>query len=320
MENLRVIQHRSPLTSWETLASAHPAGFRLPERDTHVTSRFSLHAMRTMAPSHLGRAHNMPDGAAAWRWLPGFTVVVASALRWLFACRPRRPLGPLSMTATSGADGPTDSKQPGQAAHIDRVEEVARTKWLRLETIFYTDRSGRSHQWNSVTRTTKMERDADAVVILPKVVKQGKEVQTLLVKQFRPSVNAHTAEFPAGLVDPGESPEEAALRELLEETGYRGTAGKVFPMTALSPGICNETVRIVCVTIDLDDPDNETPTPRADEVEDIAVELVPLRGLADRLQQLDDEGLVVFMGLYSFAVGMELNRGEWWSPDPAPSP
>ena len=33
-------------------------------------------------------------------------------------------------------------------------------------------------------------------------------------------MNAISAEFPAGLIDKGESPEKAALRELAEETGY----------------------------------------------------------------------------------------------------
>jgi ADP-ribose pyrophosphatase len=44
---------------------------------------------------------------------------------------------------------------------------------------------------------------------------------TLLVRQYRPAVERFTLELPAGHVDAGESPLEAASRELLEETGYR---------------------------------------------------------------------------------------------------
>ena len=40
-----------------------------------------------------------------------------------------------------------------------------------------------------------------------------------IVRQYRPAVETYTWEFPAGTVDPGETPEEAARRELQEETG-----------------------------------------------------------------------------------------------------
>jgi 8-oxo-dGTP pyrophosphatase MutT (NUDIX family) len=44
--------------------------------------------------------------------------------------------------------------------------------------------------------------------------------RAILVRQYRPVVERAVVELPAGAVAPGEAPEEAARRELLEETGY----------------------------------------------------------------------------------------------------
>lgn len=57
----------------------------------------------------------------------------------------------------------------------------------------------------------------DSVVILALT----EESKAILVRQFRPASNRDTLELPAGGIDKSESAEEAAARELYEETGYR---------------------------------------------------------------------------------------------------
>ena len=63
------------------------------------------------------------------------------------------------------------------------------------------------------------ENPADGVVIYG--VYGGDRL--VLIRQFRFPVNDYVYEFPAGLVDPGESPAAAAVREMYEETGLTFT-------------------------------------------------------------------------------------------------
>ncbi|MBO6077091.1 MAG: NUDIX hydrolase, partial [Fibrobacter sp.] len=63
----------------------------------------------------------------------------------------------------------------------------------------------------------------DWVLILARTT-EGKWVMT---EQYRHGTGKIALEFPAGIIDKGETPEQAALRELQEEVAFRGTADKV---------------------------------------------------------------------------------------------
>ena len=79
--------------------------------------------------------------------------------------------------------------------------------------------------------------------------------ELLLVRQHRPVVGRETLELPSGHVDPGERPEDAARRELLEETGFDAPQ----PGTARHAGArrrpawrtgCGATSRLTCAPSD----------------------------------------------------------------------
>ncbi len=85
---------------------------------------------------------------------------------------------------------------------------------------------------------------ADVVVIIP-ITNDGK---IILERQFRPAINKSIYEVPAGNIEEGETPQNAALRELKEETGYR--AGKLIYLAKIygSPGILSETQHLFLAT------------------------------------------------------------------------
>jgi ADP-ribose pyrophosphatase len=59
--------------------------------------------------------------------------------------------------------------------------------------------------------------DSNASVAALALTRDG---EVVLIEQHREPVGRTVLELPAGIVDPGEAPEDAVVRELLEETGY----------------------------------------------------------------------------------------------------
>lgn len=68
-------------------------------------------------------------------------------------------------------------------------------------------------------------------------------------------------QFPAGLIDAGESAAEAALRELKEETGYAGTVVEVSPVCYSDPGMSNANMQFAVVAVDASAPENAAISP-----------------------------------------------------------
>ena len=65
------------------------------------------------------------------------------------------------------------------------------------------------------------------------VVPVTPDQEVVMVKQFRHGSRSITLEIPGGIIDPGEAPASAGARELLEETGYAGSAPE--PLGCVNP-------------------------------------------------------------------------------------
>jgi len=83
----------------------------------------------------------------------------------------------------------------------------------------------------------------------------------LLVRQYRLPAEGSLWELPAGRLDPGEKPLQAARRELAEETGYQARTWKKLASFWVSPGYVEERMTIFLAT----DLTEGTATPMDDE-------------------------------------------------------
>src|ERR1051325_816606 len=85
-------------------------------------------------------------------------------------------------------------------------KEVFATPWFQVLT---TEAADGKHPHYSI-------QAPDFVV----VIALDEQQRLILVRQFRPAVEEFTLELPAGHIEAGETPEQSARKELLEETGY----------------------------------------------------------------------------------------------------
>jgi ADP-ribose pyrophosphatase len=99
----------------------------------------------------------------------------------------------------------------------------------------------------AIFRHPRREKEQDFFVINPpdwvNVVALTADGQLVLVRQFRYGINEFSVEIPGGVMDPGEDPVTAGLRELREESGYVGARarllGSVHPNPAMQSNRCH---------------------------------------------------------------------------------
>ena len=128
------------------------------------------------------------------------------------------------------------------------------------------------------------------------------ELEIRLVKQFRPPAGNIMLEFPAGLVEENEDPAVAAVRELEEETGFKGKVKKILPPSYSSPGLTSE--QVFWATMEANDtPECERHT-NFDESEDIETVTVKRTELFAYLEKAMTEGVLIDSKLFAYAAGL----------------
>lgn len=92
---------------------------------------------------------------------------------------------------------------------------------------------------NGETATREIVRHPGAVAVLALL---GDRM--LVVEQFRKPLERVQVEIPAGKLEPGEDPMEAAGRELEEETGYKARSLRHLRTFSTSPGFAEEVIHL----------------------------------------------------------------------------
>ena len=114
----------------------------------------------------------------------------------------------------------------------------------------------------------------------------------VLVRQYRYAVDAHVWELPAGRLDPGETPEEGARRELEEEVGLHARSLEPLLTFWVTPGFCDEVMHLYRAT------DFESVPPRPDEderIETATFTLAEARAMIDRGEIREGKTLIALL-------------------------
>ncbi len=148
--------------------------------------------------------------------------------------------------------------------------------------------------WEFVERT-----NAAAVVAITAVTDSG---ELLLVEQFRPPVRADVIELPAGLVgdtraSKRETIQQAAQRELIEETGFEAGCWTLLTVGPSSAGLTSEQITFL-----LAEKLTKKTSGGGDSSESIVVHKVPIWSAAAWLEEASGRGRLIdykiFVGLY----------------------
>ena len=105
----------------------------------------------------------------------------------------------------------------------------------------------------------------------------------VLVRQYRHGSQSQTLEIPGGMVDAGESPASAAMRECEEETGYRATETHSLGVLNPNPALFNNRLHTYYAYVE-----ESTADAHASETEVIEIELVAI----DRIESLLLDGTI----------------------------
>ena len=170
---------------------------------------------------------------------------------------------------------------------MEIIDKIVRWKgrFMSAVEIHYRDARGVERTWEAVERV-----GIGGIVVMVAVTPSG---TVLLERQFRPPLGRDVIELPAGLVDLDESMEDAARRELIEETGWSARELRFLAEGPMSTGASTEILRTyLCTGLE------HVGKAGGDDNEIIEVIEVPLAGVQEYLTAAQGKGILVDLKVY----------------------
>jgi ADP-ribose pyrophosphatase len=163
-----------------------------------------------------------------------------------------------------------------------QVKKLTRERWINLYSARF-EHNGHAGRWVYASRRSPSQDAAtgDAVIIVPVLRERGRKPRLLVIREYRVPVQGYIYAFPAGLLDDGEGVEQAARRELAEETGLSVKRfRRVSPLLYSSAGLTDESAYLVFADV-VGTPDGKAHLEASEELETIALDFAGVRKLCD---------------------------------------
>ncbi|MBT1451404.1 ADP compounds hydrolase NudE [Glaciecola sp. XM2] len=119
---------------------------------------------------------------------------------------------------------------------INKATTVAKSRFFKIEQVDLTFSNGASREFERMAGSGR-----GAVMIVPLI----DDDTMLLIREYAAGTHSYQLGFPKGLIDAGETPFEAANRELQEEVGYKATDIEALQQVWMAPTFFNAAMDIL---------------------------------------------------------------------------
>ena len=163
-------------------------------------------------------------------------------------------------------------KKDHSLPEILATSNTAQSRLFTIESLDLSFSNGERRQYERIKGSGR-----GAVMIVPLT----SDEQLILVREYCAGTHDYQLGFPKGLIDPGETPTEAANRELMEEVGFGAELLQPLKQVSMAPSYFNATMHILIAQNLYEE------TREGDEPEPLEVVYWPISEWSSLLKQAD---------------------------------